>query len=144
MKLGARGARAAAGAVSGAVAGILVMSFWPSASPAKPAKPLRQPRLSLEQNKRPLTKAEVAVLVRWARRYVECANAAGVRLGRPTVGVDEVTISPAASSKISARKLFLRCDTKLGPPPLQTSLVLAREDGRFHVFRPRTCALPPP
>lgn len=137
-----RGSRFVLGASAGAAAGALAMSFWPGASAATKSTPLRRPHIGLEQNKRPLSRADVAVLSRWANRYHDCARAAGARLEEPRVAADEILIAPAAGTTIRLRDLA-RCDAKVGAPPRQTSIVLARDDGVLHLFRPKTCALPP-
>ena len=106
--------------------------------------PLRLPPLPLRDNKQHLSGAEMATLLRWARRYRGCAVRHGLRLDRPASGADEIVITGRDRSKIAARQLgrsLLPCDTEVGEPPPASALVLTA-DGWLHLYRPRTCRLP--
>jgi hypothetical protein len=137
-KASPRAARIAVGIAAGA--GALLMLVRAGASESKPVRFLHEPHLGLEQNKQPLAARELATLTQWAGRYRSCAAAAGVRLEEPVIAVNEVVMSVPRGTRLRVRDLA-RCD-RLGEPPLRTSLVFAH-DGRLHLFRPRTCALPP-
>jgi hypothetical protein len=126
----------------GAVLAALVIAsgLWP---PASRATPLQLPRLSLNDNKQHLSSAEITTLLRWARRYRACAVRHGVALDPVTVGENEVVISGRDRSRIRERQFRrqLPCAGELGDPPAFTAFALMT-DGRFHLYRPRTCRLP--
>jgi hypothetical protein len=143
VRFSPRTMRVAIAAVAGAGVGVADVTLWAGGSAASHAV-LRQPRLSLEENKRPLSRREFALLLAWAGRYRTCAVGRGVALARPRLGVNEITMAPPTHVSIGLllRKL-LACDQPVGLPPPGTALTVAREDRQIHLYRPKVCALPP-
>lgn len=132
-----------AGAVVGAAVAAVVIAtgVWP---PSAHAIPLRLPQLSLHDNKQHLSRAELATLLGWARRYRACAVGHGLQLDRPARGVDEIVIAGPHGSKITPREFrraLLPCDSEIGVPPPSSAFALMR-DRWLHLYRPRTCRLP--
>jgi hypothetical protein len=131
-----------AGVSLGAVFAALVI-VGGAGPPSSQATPLQLPRLSLQDNKRHISGAEMNTLLHWARRYRACAVRHGAPLDAPTRGDDEVLITGIGGSRISESQVRRQfpCDRQLGEPPAFSALVLTA-DRRFHLFLPRTCRLP--
>jgi hypothetical protein len=129
------------GSLGAALAALVIASgLWP---PTSRATPLQLPRLSLQDNKQHLSSAELTTLLRWARRYRACAGRHGVALGPATVGENEVLVTALGRSRIRERQFRRQfpCWRELGDPPAFSAFALM-SDGRFHLYRPRTCRLP--
>jgi hypothetical protein len=132
-----------AGAFLGAAVAALVIAtgVWP---PSAHAIPLRLPPLSLHDNKQHLSRAELATLLRWARRYRACAVGHGLQLDPPARGADEIVITGPHGSKVTPpefRRALLPCDAEVGVPPPSSAFSLMG-DRRLHLYLPRTCRLP--
>jgi hypothetical protein len=131
----------AGGSLGAALAALVIATgAWP---PSSRATPLQLPRLSLRENKQPLSGAEMTTLLHWARRYRACAVRHGAPLDAPTKGENEVLITGRGGSRISGPQLRrqLPCFRELGEPPPFSALAMMR-DRRFHLYLPRTCRLP--
>ena len=101
-------------------------------------------RISPAENKVHLGAAELERYRRWAERVRTCLADAGVRVGVPTAGRDEILVALPTASRAHRRRAGLagvRCATAAGGPPAHASFVL-EPDGKLHVYRPRACLLP--
>ena len=135
--------RLAASSAAGAAAALVaIVSLGWSATPQ--ATPLPRPKLSLRENKRPLSQADLAAAAAWARRFRSCAAARNLILTEPTIGENEVVITGPAGQRITAaqsQKAFA-CGVKVGDPPPSLTFALLASDRQLHLYKPRACLLP--
>ena len=131
----------AGGSLGAALAALVIASgAWP---PSSRATPLQLPPLSLRDNKQHLSAAQMAMLLRWARRYRACAVRHGAELAAPTRGENEVLITGRGGGRISGAQFRrqVACFRELGEPPPFSAFALM-PDRRLHLYLPRTCRLP--
>jgi hypothetical protein len=99
--------------------------------------------VAVRDNKQPLTRTELARLVRWAAAWRACAQRRGLTLAQPRIADDEVVLAAQGEDRIRKAQFrrTLSCGDELGGPPPSTAFVLTRA-GSLHLYRPRACLLP--
>lgn len=121
-----------------AVALVAIIGLGWAATPH--ATPLPRPKVSVADNKRPLSQAELATAAAWARRLRSCAATRNLILGEPEIHRNEVVIPGRRLSPHS--KTVLDCAVKLGDPPPSMTFALFASDRQLHLYKPRACLLP--
>src|SRR5215211_9194470 len=76
-----------------AAAGVVIAWAHGSSDPLRAGPVAGLETVTLRNNKQPLTRGQLRVIVRWARGYRECARERGLRLNVPARRVNEVVMT---------------------------------------------------